>query len=401
MREAAFQLCAPSVNIRKVVDHNPDPAVDDLEPEQGWSMTANVGADAGVVGAADGRERLDGHGHDGSGRLRQLPVDQRCARQLRDHRDGGGAARLRQRPVGDEVQLSDAGLPERPAAARLQCARTAGSPASSRTSRSSRARSSTGSRPWPRSTSRSTPTDRTRTRSRDHPIAIGSQVEWSYLVTNTGNVPLSSVAVTDSDLGPITCPATTLAPGAQLTCETTGTAVAGQYANTGTVTANGPSGPITDSDPSHYFGVQAGIDIEKHTNGDDADLPPGPYIPVGGAVNWAVHRPEHRQRRRSSSVAVTDSEARPRRRVPPPTLAPGAQTDLRRPPGTAVAGQYDNVGSVTATSPTGAGAGHRRLALLRRGAGCDRSRSPPTSRTPMSRQGRRSRWAGRSRGRTA
>ena len=28
--------------IRKVVDHNPDPAVDDLEPEQGWSMTANV-----------------------------------------------------------------------------------------------------------------------------------------------------------------------------------------------------------------------------------------------------------------------------------------------------------------------------------------------------------------------
>ena len=42
MREAAFQLCAPSVNVRKVVDHNPDPAVDDLEPDQGWSMTANV-----------------------------------------------------------------------------------------------------------------------------------------------------------------------------------------------------------------------------------------------------------------------------------------------------------------------------------------------------------------------
>ena len=157
-------------------------------------------------------------------------------------------------------------------------------------------RSSTGSRPWPAIDIEKHTNGQDADTLPGPSIAIGSQVEWSYLVTNTGNVPLSSVAVTDSDLGPITCPATTLAPGAQLTCETTGTAVAGQYANTGTVTANGPSGPITDSDPSHYFGVQAGIDIEKHTNGDDADLPPGPNIPVGGAVNWSVHRPEHRQR---------------------------------------------------------------------------------------------------------
>ena len=42
MRDAAFVLCAPSVNVRKIVDHNPDPAVDDLQPAQDWSMTATV-----------------------------------------------------------------------------------------------------------------------------------------------------------------------------------------------------------------------------------------------------------------------------------------------------------------------------------------------------------------------
>ena len=28
------------------------------------------------------------------------------------------------------------------------------------------------------------------------------------------------------------------------------------------------------------------IDIEKATNGEDADTPTGPEIPVGGAVEW-------------------------------------------------------------------------------------------------------------------
>ena len=39
---AAFQLCAPSVNVRKLIDVNPDPTVDDLQPGQDWSMTATV-----------------------------------------------------------------------------------------------------------------------------------------------------------------------------------------------------------------------------------------------------------------------------------------------------------------------------------------------------------------------
>lgn len=46
----------------------------------------------------------------------------------------------------------------------------------------------------------------------------GDTLEWSYLVTNTGNVTLSSIALTD-DLGStITCAVTSLAPGATTPC---------------------------------------------------------------------------------------------------------------------------------------------------------------------------------------
>ena len=59
---------------------------------------------------------------------------------------------------------------------------------------------------------------------------------------------------------------TFLDPGEVWTYEATGTAVAGQYANTATVTGTPGQefdGVLTDSDPSHYFGLVASIDIVK------------------------------------------------------------------------------------------------------------------------------------------
>ena len=42
-----------------------------------------------------------------------------------------------------------------------------------------------------------------------------------------------------------------------------------------------------DDDPSHYYGVAApAIDIEKATNGQDADTPTGPTIQAGADVTW-------------------------------------------------------------------------------------------------------------------
>ncbi len=118
-------------------------------------------------------------------------------------------------------------------------------------------------------------------------IRVGDPVLWTYLVTNTGNTSISSYAVADDLLGPAICPRPVLVPGSSVLCHLTGTAEEGQYANVGTVTATDILGqPLTDSDPSHYLGIRPELTIEKATNGDDADAPTGPFVPVGGPVTW-------------------------------------------------------------------------------------------------------------------
>ena len=150
-------------------------------------------------------------------------------------------------------------------------------------------------------------------------------------MTNTGNTVLENVVVTD-DLGTadpgddlstpatITCPLTTLAPSASMTCTSTtpAAALAAQYANTADVVGDpvlppipwsdpsyedlvrldgspfydgtGAIIPVTDDDPSHYFGAIATIDIEKATNTVPADgvgtLPAGPVVPTLDPVTW-------------------------------------------------------------------------------------------------------------------
>ena len=155
-------------------------------------MTATVAPTPGDLGAAAGRDRADRDRHDGPGRLRQLPVDDRGARSSSTITvDRGGPAGLRQRSVGDDVHLPHARLRRRPAAPRLQRDRR----------RLHRHRPGRGDRhvrdgqPRPagagRSTSRSRPTASTPTRRPGRSSRSARPVTWTYLVTNTGNVPLT------------------------------------------------------------------------------------------------------------------------------------------------------------------------------------------------------------------
>ena len=47
--------------------------------------------------------------------------------------------------------------------------------------------------------------------------AVGEVLHYSYVVTNTGNVTLTGVTLVD-DKADVTCPGTSLAPGAAMTC---------------------------------------------------------------------------------------------------------------------------------------------------------------------------------------
>jgi hypothetical protein len=86
-------------------------------------------------------------------------------------------------------------------------------------------------------------------------ILVGSPVNWTYVVTNTGTIQLTGITVTDTKGVAVSCPSTTLNPGLSMTCTGSGTATLGQYSNVGNVSANSASGTVTDSDPSHYRGV--------------------------------------------------------------------------------------------------------------------------------------------------
>ena len=93
-------------------------------------------------------------------------------------------------------------------------------------------------------------------------IAVGSAVAWQYVVTNTGQVSLTSVVVVDDRGVAVSCPGTTLAVGQSMTCTGSGVATVGQYTNVGTVTASSVAGVVKDSNASHYFG-------EAPTQGDE------------------------------------------------------------------------------------------------------------------------------------
>ena len=184
-------------------------------------------------------------------------------------------------------------------------------------------------------------------------LSLGDAVLWEYRVTNTGDQDLTDVVV-DDDMGVVvSCPQTTLAVGESMTCTGNGNAISGQYKNCGFVTGVGSQGDwVNDVDCSHYWGgcPQSGnpaIDIEKATNGHDADVAPGPSILVGDPVLWTYVITN------TGDVALDNVSVSDDQGVvvscPDTSLAPG-QSMTCTGNGSATLGQYQNVGSVTATS---------------------------------------------------
>jgi uncharacterized repeat protein (TIGR01451 family) len=85
----------------------------------------------------------------------------------------------------------------------------------------------------------------------------GDTIQYTFDVTNNGSVPLTGVGVTDAKAGSVTCPQTTLAPGASETCSadsvytiTAGDVTAGSVDNSATATGTTPDNTPITSAPS-------------------------------------------------------------------------------------------------------------------------------------------------------
>ena len=194
-------------------------------------------------------------------------------------------------------------------------------------------------------------------------VAAGSTVTWTYTVTNTGNVALANVVVTDDNGTPGNAAddftvgtIASLASGASASLTQTGIAVAGQYGNVGTATGTDafiPGNTVTAANPDHYFGDSPAISLVKLTNGSDNDSTTGPHVAAGSTVTW-TYTVTNTGNVALANVVVTDDNGTPGNAADDFTvgtiasLAAGASASLTQ-TGIAVAGQYGNVGTATGT----------------------------------------------------
>ena len=175
-------------------------------------------------------------------------------------------------------------------------------------------------------------------------IEFDKEVKWVYLVTNTGNVVLENIVVTDSKVNQI-CTVATLAVGASETCSKIGKAIEGQYSNTGTAIGKHNGKEVKDTDITHYIGRAkpvASINISVATNGSDADEPTGPTIAFGASVKW-TYIVTNIGNVKINDVKVNDSKAGLICELG--VLEVGQSTTCEKTV-TAIAGQYANIGKV-------------------------------------------------------
>lgn len=83
----------------------------------------------------------------------------------------------------------------------------------------------------------------------------GLDIEFTYVVTNTGDVPLEEIAVVDSVVGPISCPQTTLGVGQSMECEPT--VMAAEFGDNfmeSCVSGSNAGREVDDCDPVYFRG---------------------------------------------------------------------------------------------------------------------------------------------------
>ena len=186
-------------------------------------------------------------------------------------------------------------------------------------------------------------------------IPVGGSVTWTYIVTNTGNEKLLSLKIVDDKVGDITCSKDSLDVNETMTCEAGGVAVEGQYENNAKVTANGEISDkeVTDEDPSHYFGLKPTIDLEKHTNGKDADTQADAYEAAPNEdIKWEYIVTNTGNEKLVNIKVADDKEGDVTAKCPATELEVGANMTCTLTGKKATVAKYTNNATVTADGET-------------------------------------------------
>ena len=121
LRALAFALCAPVVNVQKLIDLTPDPGTDDLLPAGGWEMTGVVTPTPvswAQPAGATGSTAVGTTGGDGFVAFDWRPSGSGNQTIVVTEEDPAGVPprRVRQRHNGDAMHIPHARLSDRPAA---------------------------------------------------------------------------------------------------------------------------------------------------------------------------------------------------------------------------------------------------------------------------------------------
>ncbi|GAA3597701.1 hypothetical protein GCM10022198_22330 [Klugiella xanthotipulae] len=199
-------------------------------------------------------------------------------------------------------------------------------------------------------------------------VATGSTVEWTYAVTNDGDVALDQITVEDAfvdgsgatgTLVPTSTATGPLLPGQTRTFTASAPAIAGQYHNTATVNAvavddlgttlAAPVAPAQDE--SWYLAGTSGLTVVKTTNGTDVASAPGPFLTPGDEVAWEYTVTNTGTLPLTNvEVADVDSAGDTVFTETIASLAPG-QSQVLSATGTAREGQYQNTVTASARAP--------------------------------------------------
>ena len=186
-------------------------------------------------------------------------------------------------------------------------------------------------------------------------VVAGGTVTFDITVTNTGDVALADVAVTDTLAPDCDNTFSALAVGASETYSCTMTTGATDFTNTADVTATDPLGnPVTDNDTADVDVIDPAIDIQK--------TPDTQQVVAGGTATFGI-TVTNTGDVALDEVTVSDAVA-PDCDAAIGTLAAGASTSYSCTM-TVGADDFTNTASVTGDDPLGA-PGHRQRHRRRR-----------------------------------